>query len=411
MQRRAVITGYGIISSIGNNCEEVLHSLQGNKSGLVFVPEWAELGFKSCVAGTIKGLDADDVRQKLGLKSRYMDMSALYSTLSSLEAVAGSGLAPEDLTSERVACIIGSGVSNTEPIYQAGAKLFSGNGRITPYGVTRSMTSSCSANLVNFYGIKGRSYSISSACATSLHNIGHACELIWSDRCDMALAGGADEVSAIMTANFDGMRSALSTAFNNTPQQASRPYDKKRDGFVISGGAGIVIVEELEHAQKRNALIYAEVTGYGASSDGHDIIQPQPQGDGAYRCLKEALGMVHSPVETIDYINTHGTGTPAGDLAECLAIRRAFGDYKVPISSTKALSGHGIGAAGAQELIYCLLMMKNGFITASANIEELDPEFAECNIVRENRDAKLNRVLTSSFGFGGTNACMIVDKM
>jgi 3-oxoacyl-[acyl-carrier-protein] synthase I len=411
MHRRAVITGCGVISSIGNNCNDVLHSLQGNKSGLVLVQEWAELGFKSCVAGTIKDLDADDLRRKLGLKSRYMDISALYSTLSSMEAIADSGLSPEDLSSERVACIVGSGVSNTEPIYQAGAKLFSGNGRITPYGVTRSMTSSCSANLVNFYGIKGRSYSISSACATSLHNIGHACELIWSDRCDMALAGGADEVSAIMTANFDGMRSALSTAFNNTPQQASRPYDKKRDGFVISGGAGIVIVEELEHARKRNAPIYAEITGYGASSDGHDIIQPQPQGDGACRCLIEALEMAQCPVETIDYINTHGTGTPAGDLAECMAISRAFGDYKVPISSTKALSGHGIGAAGAQELIYCLLMMKHGFITASVNIEELDQAFTGCNIVRENRDADLNRVLTNSFGFGGTNACMIVGKM
>ena len=411
MQRRSVITGCGIISSIGNNCDEVLGSLQKNRSGIGFVPEWAELGFKSCVAGTIKGIDSDEVRQKLGLKSRYMDMSALYSTLSAIEAIADSGLAPEDLSSERVACIVGSGVSNTEPIYQAGAKLFSGNGKITPYGVTRSMTSSCSANLVNFYGIKGRSYSISSACATSLHNIGHACELICSDRCDMALAGGADEVSAIMTANFDGMRSALSTAFNNTPEQASRPYDKKRDGFVISGGAGIVIVEELEHARKRNAPIYAEVTGYGASSDGHDIIQPQPQGDGAYRCLIEALEMAQCPLETIDYINTHGTGTPAGDLAECLAIRRAFGDYKVPISSTKALSGHGIGAAGAQELIYCLLMMKHGFITASVNIEELDTAFTDVAIARENRDTTLNRVLTNSFGFGGTNACMIVDKV
>ena len=411
MKRRAVITGCGIISSIGNNCQEVLQSLRDNKSGLSYVPEWAELGFKSCVAGTIKGLDIDAAREKIGLKSRYMDMSALYSTLSSFEAIADSGLAPDDLSSERVACIVGSGVSNTDPIYQAGAKLFFGNGKITPYGVTRSMTSSCSANLVNFYGIKGRSYSISSACATSLHNIGHACELICSDRCDMALAGGADEVSAIMTANFDGMRSALSTAFNKTPQQASRPYDKKRDGFVISGGAGIVIVEELEHARKRNAPIYAEVIGYGASSDGHDIIQPHPQGEGAYRCLRESLEMAQSPVETIDYVNTHGTGTPAGDLAECLAINRAFGDYRVPISSTKALSGHGIGAAGAHELIYCLLMMKHGFITASVNIEELDPAFVDYAIVRQNRDVKLNRVLTNSFGFGGTNACMIVGTL
>ena len=411
MKRRAVITGCGIISSIGNSCSEVLHSLQENRSGIVFVPEWADLGFKSCVAGTIKGLDYDEIRQKLGIKSRYMDISALYSTVCAADAVADSGIETDDLSSDRVACIVGSGVSNTETIYQAGAKLFSGNGEITPYGITRSMTSSCSANLVNFYGIKGRSYSISSACATSLHNIGHACELIWGDRCDMALAGGADEVSAIMTANFDGMRSVISAAFNNTPHKASRPYDKKRDGFVISGGAGIVIVEELEHARKRGAPIYAEITGYGASSDGHDMIHPHPQGDGAYRCMREALDMAQYPVETIDYINTHGTGTKAGDLVECLAIERVFGSYKAPFSSTKALSGHGIGAAGAQELIYCLLMMKHGFITASVNIEELDPALAECNIVRENRDAALNRVLTCSFGFGGTNACLIVAAL
>jgi len=271
------------------------------------------------------------------------------------------------------------------------------------------MTSSCSANLVNFYGIKGRSYSISSACATSLHNIGNACELIWSGVCDMSLAGGADEVSAIMTANFDGMRTALSTAFNETPEKASRPYDKRRDGFVISGGAGIVIVEEYERAKKRNAPIYGEIIGYGASSDGHDIIQPHPQGDGAYRCIKEALKGAKCNPEEIDYINTHGTGTPVGDVAECIAIEKAFGTYKVPISSTKALTGHGIGAAGVHELIYCLLMMKHDFITASVNIEELDPAFAEFNIIQENTKTSLKKVLTNSFGFGGTNACLIVQ--
>ncbi len=411
MDKRAVITGYGIISSIGNNCSEVLEALRQNKSGIVAVPEWSDLGFKSCVGGTIKNLNIDELRKTIGLKSRYMDLSGLYSTLASIEALENSCLPREALSSERTGCIVGSGVSNTEPIYQAGAKLYNNNGKITPYGVTRSMTSSCSANLVNLYGIKGRSYSISSACATSLHNIGHACELIWSGICDLVLAGGADEVSSIMTANFDGMRSALSNNFNHTPAKASRPYDIKRDGFVISGGAGIVIVEEFEHAKKRNAPIYAEVIGYGASSDGHDIIQPHPEGEGAYRCIKEALAMARCNPEDIDYINTHGTGTPAGDVAECRAIKRIFGNYRVPISSTKSLTGHGIGASGAQELIYCLLMMNNGFITASVNIEELDPEFIGFDIVLKNRDRQLHKVLTNSFGFGGTNACMIVAKI
>jgi 3-oxoacyl-[acyl-carrier-protein] synthase-1 len=411
MERRAVITGYGIISSIGNNCAEVLEALRQNKSGIVAVPEWAELGFKSCVGGTIKNLNIEEVRKKIGLKSRYMDLSGLYSALASIEALENSCLYPEVLASERTGCVVGSGVSNTEPIYQAGAKLYDKNGKITPYGVTRSMTSSCSANLVNLYGIRGRSYSISSACATSLHNIGHACELIWGGICDVVLAGGADEVSSIMTANFDGMRSALSNNFNDIPEKASRPYDIKRDGFVISGGAGIVIVEEFEHAKKRNAPVYAEVVGYGASSDGHDIIQPHPEGEGAYRCIKEAMEMARCDPQHIDYINTHGTGTPAGDVAECRAIKKIFGNHRVPISSTKSLTGHGIGASGAQELIYCLLMMKHGFITASVNIEELDPEFTGFDIVLKNRNVHLKKVLTNSFGFGGTNACMILEKI
>jgi 3-oxoacyl-[acyl-carrier-protein] synthase-1 len=408
MDRRAVITGCGIISSIGNNCKEVLDSLLQNKSGIVAMPEWVKYGFRSRVAGTIKNIEIEKVRQSIGRASRYMDFSALYSTLAAIEAVADSGLTPDELTSERVGCIVGSGVSNTEPIYLTGAKLFARNGKITPYGVARGMSSSCSANLANFYGIKGRSYSISSACATSLHNIGHACELIWGNQCDMVLAGGADEVSTIMTSNFDAMRIALSSFFNDNPEKASRPYDKRRDGFVISGGGGIVIVEEFERAKKRNVPIYAEIIGYGTSSDGHDMIQPHPEGEGSYRCIKQALSMAHCPVDQIDYINTHGTGTVLGDIAECIAIKKIFSDYKVPISSTKSLTGHGIGATGAQEVIYCALMMKHDFIAASVNIEELAPEFNDCNIIMENKQATLKKVLTNSFGFGGTNACIIL---
>lgn len=261
------------------------------------------------------------------------------------------------------------------------------------------------------FGMKGRSYSMSSACATGVHNVGHGCELIWNGSCDVVMAGGADEVTGTTTAMFDGMRSALSTGFNDTPDKASRPYDIKRHGFVISGGSGIVILEDYDHAVKRNAPILAEVTGYGASSDGHDIIQPHPEGDGAFRCMKEAFTMAGCKPEALDYINTHGTGTPAGDIAEGHAIKRLFGDYRVPVSSTKGLTGHGLGAAGVQELIYCLLMMQHGFITASANIDELDPKCAHLNIITENREAKLKKVLTNSFGFGGTNACLIVETI
>jgi len=411
MKREVVLTGCGIISSIGNNCDEVLHSLQRNKSGVVAVPEWAEAGLKSQVAGTIKNLNIQEIRQEIGSKSRYMDLSAIYAILSAMEAVRNSGLNPEDLSSDRVSCIVGSGFSNSDPIFQAGSKLLFGKGRITPYGVTRCMANSCPANLVNFYGIKGRSYSISSACATSLHNIGHGCELIEKGISDIVLAGGTEELSLIFTSLFDGMRSAISTSFNKFPERASRPYDKRRDGFVMSGGGGIVILEELVHAQRRDAKIYAKVLGYGASSDGHDIIQPHGEGEGACRCMSEALVMANCPVNEIDYVNTHGTSTPAGDIAEAMAIHQIFGDYKVPISSTKSLTGHGIGACGVQELIYCLLMMEHEFITASVNIEELDPALPELNVITRNRGATLHRVLTNSFGFGGTNACMIVGRV
>ena len=411
MNRRVVITGCGIISSIGNSCAEVLEALEANRSGIVRVPEWAELGLKSCVGGTIKGIDLESRQQEIGLKSRYMDLSALYGVLSAMEAVADSGIDPEALASERVGCIVGGGTPSSDSIYEAGSKVHGNGGRLTPYGVTRAMSSTCSANLVNFYGIKGRSYSICSACATSLHNIGHGFELISNGICDTILSGGADEVSSLVTYMFDKMRNVLSTAFNDSPPRASRPYDRARDGFVISGGAGIVVLEELEKAKKRNAPIYGEIIGYGASSDGHDIVQPPPDGEGAVRCMKEALSMAHCSTDGIDYINTHGTSTPVGDVAEGRAIQQVFGNRKIPISSTKSLTGHGIGATGVQELIYCLLMMKHGFITASVNIEDLDPAFADLDIVRENRDATLNRILNNSFGFGGTNASMIIGKV
>jgi 3-oxoacyl-[acyl-carrier-protein] synthase-1 len=410
MRRRAAITGCGIISSIGNDCDQVLQSLLNNTSGLAAVPEWGELGIKSQVGGTLKGIDEMTVRQEIGPNSRYMDLSALYSVLASKEAVRNSGIQAEDLASGRAGCIVGPGFASSEPIYSAGAKLHFKKGRISPYGVTRSMTSSCAANLTNVYGIKGRSYSMSSACATALHNIGHAMELVEWGICDIVLAGGADELSAIYTSLFDGMRAAISTSFNDEPERASRPYDKNRDGFVISGGGGIVVVEDYERAQARGAKIYAEILGYGASSDGHDIIQPDPSGDGANRAMTQAIEMAGCSARGVDYVNSHGTSTPAGDLAEARALDQVFGEYKPAISSTKSLTGHGIGASGVQELIYCLLMMEHGFITASVNIDELDPALPDLNIITENTKTDLQNVLTNSFGFGGTNASMLLGK-
>ncbi|MFT5469663.1 MAG: 3-oxoacyl-[acyl-carrier-protein] synthase-1 [Verrucomicrobiales bacterium] len=411
MKRRAVITGCGIISSIGNSCAEVLDSLEQNKSGLEAVPEFKEIGLKSQVAGTIKNIDEQAIRQEIGPSSRYMDFAALYAMMASMEAVKDSGLGEEDLASERAGCIVGPGFASSEPIFAAGAKIKFKDGRINPFGVNRTMASSCSANLTNHYKIRGRSYSISSACATGLHNVGHAKELIEWGICDVVIAGGADEISSIYTALLNGMRGALSTSYNDEPERASRAYDKNRDGFVISGGGGIVIVEDSERAMSRNAKIYAEIQGYGASSDGHDIIQPAPDGSGAIRAMKQAIETAGCSKTEVDYINTHGTSTPAGDLAEATAINRVFESHKPAVSSTKSLTGHGVGASGVQELIYSLLMLDNGFVTASVNVDELDPELPDINIVTSNTKTSLQKVMTNSFGFGGTNASILLSKV
>jgi 3-oxoacyl-[acyl-carrier-protein] synthase I len=410
-RRRVVITGCGIVCSIGNNCDEALRALIDNTSGIVTVREWVELRYRSCVGGTIKGIDLDAVRESIGVKSRYMDDSALYSALASREAVEMSGMPADALAHERVSCIIGSGVANSNPIIRAGTRVKEDRNTITPYDVTRCMSSTCSANIANLFKIKGRSYSLSSACATSLHNIGHGHELIQQGASDVVVAGGADEVSAPITALFEGMRTALANGFNDVPQRASRPYDSRRNGFVISGGAGIVMLEELGHALERGARILAEVAGYACSTDGFDIIAPPPDGDGAYRCMRGALADAGVAPDGIDYLNTHGTGTPAGDVAEAKAIQRLFGTCTVPVSSTKALTGHGLGASGAMELIFCVLMMNHDFITASVNIEELDPACGHLNIVLRNENKKLSRVMTNSFGFGGTNASMVITRI
>ncbi|BFM17468.1 beta-ketoacyl-ACP synthase I [Maricurvus nonylphenolicus] len=411
MRRRIVITGLGILSSIGNSVDEVSASLRDNRSGLAAVPEWVEYGFKSRVAGTVKMPDVDSLRKDFGIKARFMDVTAIHTLICAEQAIADSGLSPEDLNSIKTGCIASSGFSSASPFQEAIAQLQGQKKMTSAFEVTRAMASSVSANLSNYYGIRGRSYSMSSACATSVHNVGHGAELIQQGICDLVIAGGAEEVSPVYTSMFEGMRKVLSKSYNDQPQKASRAFDKDRDGFVISGGAGVVILEEYDRAVARGAPIYGEIIGFGTSTDGHDIIQPHPGGEGCQRCMEVALENAGISPAAIDYINAHGTATPAGDLAETIAIRNLFDDHPVKISSTKSLTGHGIGAAGVHELIYCLLMMKEGFVTASVNIDNMDSAFEDLNIVTANQVADLNTVMTNSFGFGGTNGSLIVSKV
>lgn len=411
MVRRVVVTGCGIISSIGNSLEEVTESLKQNRSGIEFVPEYKELGYASHVAGTIKNLGSiDDIRKPFGPKARFMDLSALYGLLACEEALADGGLTADDLKDERVGCLLGSSFSNSDPYKHIFDRLGGRKHDVSTFDIARALTSTMTANFSYYYGLKGRSFSIGSACATATHNIGHAFECIRHGTADMMIAGGAEEVTPALTGMFEGMRRALSKKHNKTPSSASRPYDQSRDGFVISGGAGILILEEYEKAKARGAKIYGEITGFGATSDGHDIIAPDPTGNGNFRCMTEALNQSGLQTTDIDYVNTHGTSTPKGDVVEVKSISKLFGDHPIKISSTKALTGHGIGAAGALELIFCLLMMQEKMVTASAHIENLDDELADANIVRENQRCELNHILSNSFGFGGTNASLIVSR-
>jgi 3-oxoacyl-[acyl-carrier-protein] synthase-1 len=396
------------VSSIGNNCPEVLQSLRLGSSGIEFVPEWKSLGLKSQIAGTIKSPSLEEIRESFGPKGRFQGASALYAMKCAEEAISASGLSAEELSSEATGCIAGSGFSNSAPFQQAVEKLAGHRRRISPFEVTRSMTSTVSANIAYYYGLKGRTYSIGSACATSLHNLGHAYELVQHGICDTVLTGGAEEVSALITSMFDGMRRVMATSFNDNPYAASRPFDKRREGFVISGGAGMVVLEEYEKAVARGATIYAEVIGFGTCTDGFDIVQPDPQGTGGYRCMKNALDDAGVAPADIDYVNAHGTSTPVGDEAEAVGIRKMFGDHKVRISSTKSLTGHGIGASGIQEIIYCILMMQHSFAAGSANIDDLDSPFSDLNILPQNQHCELRTVLSNSFGFGGTNGSIVL---
>jgi 3-oxoacyl-[acyl-carrier-protein] synthase-1 len=398
--RRVVVTGLGIVSSIGNNQSEVLDSLREGRSGIEFCEEYAELGFRSHIHGSINIDLAPLIDRKI---RRFMGDGAAYNYVAMQQAIDDSGLEQSDISNERTGIVMGSGGPSTSNLVEAADILrASGVRKVGPYRVPRTMCSTNSATLATPFAIKGYNYSISSACSTSAHCVGNAAELIQWGKQDVMFAGGGEELHWSLTVLFDAM-GALSSGYNDTPTKASRAYDKNRDGFVIAGGAGVVVLEELEHARARGAKIYGELVGYGATSDGFDMVQPS--GEGAVRCMKMALAGLNSPV---GYINAHGTSTPVGDTREIEAVLEVFGDSAPPLSSTKSLTGHSQGATGVQEVIYSLLMMNSNFITASANIEELDPGAEGVPIVRETmNDIDLDCVMSNSFGFGGTNATLI----
>jgi len=401
--RRVVITGLGIVSSLGNNKQEVTDSLREGKSGIEFVPEYEELGFRSHVAGTVNINTEELIDRKV---RRFMGNSAAYNYVAMQEAIEDSGLGDDMVSNVRTGLIAGSGGSSTENIVLAADTLRNkGLRRVGPYMVPRTMSSTNSACLATPFKIKGVNYSISSACSTSAHCIGNGSELIQWGKQDIVFAGGGEELHWTLSLMFDAM-GALSSKYNDSPETASRPYDAARDGFVIAGGGGMVVLEELEHAKKRGAKIYAEVVGYGATSDGYDMVQPS--GEGAVRCMQQAMATVDGP---IDYINAHGTSTPVGDMRELEAMRTVFGDKVPKISSTKSLSGHSLGAAGVHEAIFSLLMMQENFLAESANIKEIDPAGADFPIVREHIDnAGVNIMMSNSFGFGGTNATLVFKR-
>lgn len=402
--KRVVVTGLGIVSSIGNNRSEVVASLKQGHSGIVFADVYQEMGFRSHVHGAIN-IDMDEfIDRKV---KRFMGDGAAFNYIAMQQAIADSGLEDNEVSNFRTGLVVGSGGPSTSNLVDA-ADIMREKGikKVGPYMVTRSMSSTNTACLATPFKIKGVNYSITSACSTSAHCIGHAMELIQLGKQDVVFAGGGEEVHWTMSVLFDAM-GALSSKYNDAPATASRPYDSTRDGFVISGGGGVLVMEELEHAKARGAKIYAELTGYGATSDGYDMVQPS--GEGAVRCMQQAMATVH---DKIDYINAHGTSTPVGDTKELEALRTVFGVGNVPmVSSTKSLTGHALGAAGVNEAIYSLLMMEENFLSASANITELDPEADGIPIVRERLDnVVLATIMSNSFGFGGTNATLIFQR-
>ncbi len=402
--RRVVVTGLGIVSSIGNNADEVQASLREARSGITFSEEFAEHGFRCQVWGAPK-LDPSELVDRRAL--RFLSKGGAWNHVAMQQAIADAGLKEGEISHERIGIIMGSGGPSTRTIVEAAETTLKNNSpkRIGPFAVPKAMSSTASATLATWFKIHGVNYTISSACSTSAHCIGNAYELIQWGKQDMIFAGGHEDLDWTMSNLFDAM-GAMSSKYNDRAGSASRAYDVNRDGFVIAGGAGVLVLEELEHAKARGATIYAEITGYGATSDGFDMVQPS--GEGAVRCMRQALSTVDGKV---DYINTHGTSTPVGDSREIGAIREVFGDEMPHIASTKSLTGHSLGGAGVQESIYSILMMQGGFIGESAHIEELDPEFEGVPIVRKRiDDAKIDTVLSNSFGFGGTNATLVFQR-
>ncbi|MBY0419078.1 MAG: beta-ketoacyl-ACP synthase I [Pararheinheimera sp.] len=400
--KRAVITGLGIVSSIGNDKQQVLESLKTGRSGIKASQEFADMGLRSQVWGQIE-IDTAALIDRKAL--RFMGDAAAYAYISMQQAIEDAALTPEQVSNFRTGLVVGSGGASSKTQIEAADTLREkGVKRVGPYAVPKTMSSTCSACLATPFEIKGVNYSISSACATSAHCIGHAVELIQLGKQDIIFAGGGEEVHWTLAMEFDAM-GALSTKYNETPELASRTYDADRDGFVISGGGGILVVEELEHALARGAKIYAEIVGYGATSDGYDMVAPS--GEGAIRCMEMAMKDVKGP---IDYVNTHGTSTPVGDVKELGAIQQVFGGKSPAISATKAMTGHALGAAGVHEAIYSLLMMEHNFIAPSINIGNLDEAAAGLNIVTTATEASLTTVMSNSFGFGGTNATLVMQK-
>ncbi|SHI08691.1 beta-ketoacyl-ACP synthase I [Ferrimonas marina] len=405
--KRAVITGIGVVSSIGNNAEEVTAALRAGKSGLNYSEQFEQMGLRSRVWGDLKINPAEHIDRKV---MRFMGDAAAYAYLAMQQAIEDSGLSEDQVSNERTGIIAGTGgASSLNQVNAADTLREKGVRRIGPYLVPRIMSSTASACLATPFKIKGVNYSISSACATSAHCIGNAVEQIQLGKQDIVFAGGSEELHWTLAMGFDGM-GALSTKYNEDPTQASRTYDADRDGFVISGGGGMVVVEELEHALARGAKIYAEIVGYGANSDGYDMVAPS--GEGAVRCMKQALAQAEAAgAGEVEYLNTHGTSTPVGDTRELGAIRETFGDKPPMISATKAMTGHALGAAGVHEAIYSLLMLEHGFVAPSINVANLDEEAQGLPIVTERQDKALTTVMSNSFGFGGTNAALIFSKL
>ena len=401
--RRVAITGMGIVSSLGNNAREVEASLRETKSGISAMTSFAEMGFRSQIAGQ----PTIDIEANVDKRvRRFMGDGAAWNYIAMQQAIEDAGLEEDTVVNPMTGLIMGSGGPSTKALIAATDTARNASPkRVGPFAVPKAMSSTNSATLATPFGIKGINYSISSACATSSHCIGNAAEMIQWGKQDVMFAGGGEELDWALSVLFDAM-GAMSSKYNDTPATASRAYDKERDGFVIAGGAGVLVLEEMERAKARGAKIYAEVTGYGATSDGHDMVQPS--GEGAVRCMQMAMKTNDS---AIDYINPHATSTPVGDIKEIEALRELFGSECPAISATKSLSGHSLGAAGVQEAIYALLMMQGNFIAGSAHIEELDPDFGDMPIVQETRDAKLDTVMSNSFGFGGTNATLVMKKV